>query len=254
MSNPTPEALARAREIEIRIPCSCWTYAKGEQEHVCPVHVKIALALDAHAVEQSALVEAMEAQRLSLSAANESYRRAMDTIVERLRGALGRIGLYTHNAREQHPDTFFSDCPATACRAARAALALVPADVVERERLPHHCRCATVRDCAIMTHPDAAVQAALVQLVELISRYDVETGSRSTCEVVSDRLDGGSFTSTTKHADLVERAARERAVVEALRAAADRIRPLVERELRGEHWPADDLRAFLAALDAKEIK
>ena len=62
---------------------------------------------------------------------------------------------------------------------------------------PHSCACRAVHACSIMVHPDARVQAALARLSEEIARYDDESGSRSRLELVSERADGGNFTSLT---------------------------------------------------------
>jgi hypothetical protein len=61
----------------------------------------------------------------------------------------------------------------------------------------HHCRCAAVRDCPIMVHPDPIVQAVLADLAEEVARYDSETGARSTLTLHSVRGDGHSFHSET---------------------------------------------------------
>lgn len=137
-ANPTPEALARARMIDIGDACRCVFVVATSSIRACPIHLSVALARDAHAAEQSTLVEAMEAQRLSLAAANESCRRAMDTIVDRLRGALEPIKATFHPKGPGDGACFFcakpggehlEDCK---IKSVVDALALVPAAFVER--------------------------------------------------------------------------------------------------------------------------
>lgn len=94
-------------------------------------------------------------------------------------------------------DTF----PTPAASACEVLLPPVPlSDSGTEPTKPHSCHCAVVRDCPIMVHPDAGVQASLAQISEEVARYDDATGSRSEVSVVSHRPDGGCFTSITKNA------------------------------------------------------
>lgn len=61
----------------------------------------------------------------------------------------------------------------------------------------HHCHCSAVHKCDINVHPDPVVHAALSDLVEAMSRYDVQTGSSSRVTMHTDCYSGGQFHSHT---------------------------------------------------------
>lgn len=61
----------------------------------------------------------------------------------------------------------------------------------------HRCACAVVSRCAIYTHPSVDVQAALNVLIEAVTVFDQETGSRSVVAVRS-KHGRGVFTSVTR--------------------------------------------------------
>lgn len=64
----------------------------------------------------------------------------------------------------------------------------------------HQCNCEIVHKCKIYVHPSNDVQEALNVLVEVLTKYDETTGSKSVLAVRS-KYPGGIFTSVTHRID-----------------------------------------------------
>ena len=64
---------------------------------------------------------------------------------------------------------------------------------------PHHCKCYLADKCFIHTHPSIKVQEALNNLMDIMAKYDEETGASSAMSFTS-RYEAGVFTSVTANA------------------------------------------------------
>ncbi len=65
--------------------------------------------------------------------------------------------------------------------------------------LPHQCNCSKVSRCQIFVHPSAEVQSALNTLMDVMAKFDDDTGSQSTLIFTSEHSDG-TFSSITSQA------------------------------------------------------
>lgn len=67
----------------------------------------------------------------------------------------------------------------------------------------HHCHCDAVHRCPIMVHPDPVVHECLSNLVEAMSKYDSQSGSKSRVTMHSDHIHGIFHSHTFNDSDAV---------------------------------------------------